>query len=184
MTKTPLIALILLAACGDDPVQFSEPVGIELKAKSGDVTNSAVKEDKSITTESGNPYGKFIADAMAKLGGANPSEIDLDKVTLTLGALSTNVTSLDQVVTGDVVVTFLTNDTNNTFVAAHCMNPTGVGPFDCSVAFDWSQVGSGDVPKMLGGSFKVGITGPSAAGFDTKGAEASLQLTFTFTAFQ
>ena len=35
MAKTPLFALpvLVLAACGDDPVQFSEPVGIELKAK-------------------------------------------------------------------------------------------------------------------------------------------------------
>jgi hypothetical protein len=184
MNKTPLIALLLVGACGDDPVQFSEPVGIELKAKSGDVANSAVKEDKGITTESGNPYGKFISDAMAKLGGKDPSEIHLDKLTLTLGAQSTNVTALEQVLTGDGAVTFLTNDTNNTFVAAHCMNPTGVGPFDCDVAFDWSQVGSGDVPKMLAGSFKVGLTAPAAAGFDTKGAEASLQLTMTFTAFE
>lgn len=186
MAKTRLLALpvVLLAACGDDPVQFSEPVGIELKAKSGDVANATVHEEKGITTESGNPYGAFISDAKAKLGGKDPSRIDLDKITITLGAQSTNVTDLNQVVTGDVVVQFLTNDTNNTFVAAHFASPAGVGPDGGSVVFDWTQVGAGDVPKMLGGSFKVVLNGPQAAGFDTKGAEASLQLTFTFTAFE
>lgn len=185
MAKTPLLALpLLLAACGDDPVQFSEPVGIELKAKSGDVANTTVHEEKGITTESGNPYGAFISMAQSKLGGKDPSRIDLDKITITLGAQSTNVSDLNQVVTGDVVVSFLTNDTNNTFVAAHFASPAGTGPDNGSVSFDWTQVGTADVPKMLGGSFKVVLNGPAAAGFDTKGAEASLQLTFTFTAFE
>jgi hypothetical protein len=213
MSKTPLLALpiLVLAACGDDPVQFSEPVGIELKAKSGDVVNSTVDANKGITTESGNPYGafvteakaklgkdpssievdkvtltlsKFVADAMAKLGGAQPSSIEVDKVTLTLGAQSTNVSALEQVVTGDVYVQFLTNDTNNTFVVAHFASPTGPGPVEGHTSFDWSQVGTPDVDKMLGGSFKVVLRGPAATGFETKGAEASLQLTFTFTAFE
>jgi hypothetical protein len=186
MSKTPLLALpiLVLAACGDDPVQFSEPVGIELKAKSGDVVNSTVDANKGITTESGNPYSKFVADAMAKLGGAQPSSIEVDKVTLTLGAQSTNVSALEQVVTGDVYVQFLTNDTNNTFVVAHFASPTGPGPVEGHTSFDWSQVGTPDVDKMLGGSFKVVLRGPAATGFETKGAEASLQLTFTFTAFE
>ena len=37
---------------------------------------------------------------------------------------------------------------------------------------------------MLGGSFKVVLTAPPAADFATKGAEASLTVTFTFTAFE
>jgi hypothetical protein len=184
MTKTPLFAVVLLAACGDDPVNYSVPVGIELKTKSGEVVNNAVNVDKAITTESGNPYGKFVDDARAKLGGRDPSIIELDSVTLTLGAQSTNVASLDQVLTGESAVTFLVNDTNNTFVAGHFTSPTGVGPVAGHIAFDWAQVGEQDVAKMLGGGFKVGLTGPSAAGFDTKGAEATLQLTFTFTAFE
>jgi len=165
-------------------VQFSEPVGIELKAKSGDVMNATVDANKGITTESGNPYAKFVTDAMAKLGGAEPSSIDVDKVTLTLGGQSTNVNALEQVVTGDVYVKFLTNDTNNTFVVGHWPSPTGPGPVEGHASFDWSQVGTADVDKMLGGSFKVVISGPAAAGFETKGAEASLQVTFTFTAFE
>ncbi len=183
MTKTPLLALVLLAACGDDPVSFSEPVGIELKAKSGDVANMTLTPEKSITTESGNPYGKFVDDATAKLGTA-PGRIEIDAVTLTLGAQSTNVSSLDQVMTGDIAVQFLTNDTNNTFVAGHWASPTGLGPVDGDPSFDWDMVGDPDVAKFLSGSFKVVLNAPAAGDFSTKGAEASLQLTFTFSAFE
>ena len=185
MTKTPLLALLVLAACGDDPVSYSAPVGIELKAKSGDVTNNAISEDKGITTESGNPYGAFIADAKAKLGGKDPSEIDLDKISITLNvAKSTNVATLDQVMTGDAAVQFVMNDTNNPYTVGHFASPTGVGPVDGHVAFDWGLVGGADVTKMLGGSFKVAMSAPPAADFATKGAEASLTVTFTFTAYE
>jgi hypothetical protein len=184
MHKTLLPALVLLAACGDDPVSYSAPVGIELKVKSGEVSaGNALTPDKSITSESSNPYGKFISDARAKLG-RDPSSIDLDTVTLTLGAQSTVVTSLEQVMTGDVYVRFLTNDTNNTFVAAHWDSPTGIGPVGGHSQFDWALVGSQDVAKMLGGSFKVVLSAPAAADFASKGAEASLQVTFTFSAYE
>ena len=183
MTKLPL-ALCVLAACGSDPVNFSEPVGIELKAKSGDVANAAVSEQKDITTESGNPYGKFTTDAMAKLGGKMPSSIGLDQLTLTLGGQSTGVATLDQVMTGDVDVAFIANSSNNTYDAGHVMSPTGVGPVDMSTTFDWSKVTEADRAEMLGGSFKVVLRAPAAADFASKGAEASLQVTFTFAAFQ
>ena len=183
MRKTTLLAVSLLAACGDDPVNYSAPVGIELKTKSGEVMNSAVNAEKGITTESGNPYGKFVDDARARLG-RDPGSIELESVTMTLGAQSTNVASLADVLTGESAVTFLVNDTNNTHVAGHFTNPTGVGPVGGHVAFDWATVGDQDVAKMLGGGFKVGLTGPAAAGWESKGAEASLQLTFTFTAFE
>ena len=184
MTKTTLLPLVLLAACGDDPVNYSAPVGIELKVKSGEVTSSnALTPEKGITTESGNPYGAFVSAAEDKLGHS-PSRIELEEVTITLGAQSTNVTGLEQVMTGDVYVQFLTNDTNNTFVAAHWPSPAGLGPVEGHSSFDWDAVGDPDVEKMLGGSFKVVLNAPAAPDFATKGAEASLQLTFTFSAFE
>ena len=45
-------------------------------------------------------------------------------------------------------------------------------------------VGDTNVPKLLGGSFKVVLNAPAATDFSTKGAEAELQLTFTFSAFE
>jgi hypothetical protein len=185
MQKTPLLVLCVAAACGDDPVNYSAPVGIELKVKSGEVTQAnALTPEKSITTESGNPYGAFVSEAETALGH-DPGNIELDKVTMTLGAQSTNVAGLEQVMTGDVYVKFLTNDTNNTFTVGHFPSPTGQGPVEGHASFDMAMdVGDPDVAKILGGSFKVVLNAPAAADFSTKGAEAVLQLTFTFTAFE
>lgn len=184
MQKTPLIALVLFAACGDDPVNYSAPVGIEVKQKSGDVVNLAITQEKSITTESGNPYGAFITEAKNRIGH-DPSNIVLEELTITLGGQSTNVTKLEEVMVGEVFVKFLTNDTNNTFMVGHFADPTGPGPFEGHTSFDMAEdVGDPDIAKILGGSFKVVLNATAAADFATKGAEASLQLTFTFSAFE
>jgi hypothetical protein len=184
MRSTYLVPFVMLAACGDDPVNYSAPVGIELKAKSGDVAQDAVTEQKDITTETSNPYGAFISDATAKLGNHAPGSIGLDQLTLTLGAQSTGVTTLEEVVTGDVDVAFLIDNSNNTYDAGHVMNPTGVGPVSLDPDFDWTMVASTDVAAILNGSFKVALRTPAAVGFATKGASASLQVTFTFAAFK
>src|SRR5438132_10328541 len=92
-----LLLSITVAACGSDPVSFSAPVGINLKAKSGDVSGTAISEQKDITTETGNPYGMFVNDAKAKLGGKDPSTIELNGLTLLLGGQSTGVTKLEEV---------------------------------------------------------------------------------------
>ena len=176
------LVLVSLAACGSDPVSYSTPVGINLKVKSSDVANTAISDDKSITTESGNPYGKFVTDAHAKLG-RDPTAIEIDQLTLSLGAQSTGVVALEEVYSGDVDVALIMNDTNNTYDAGHVTSPTGLGPVDLNVAFQSSQVTATDFPKLLSGSFKVVIRGTAAPGFSTKGAEADLQATFTFAAF-
>lgn len=181
--KLAVLALVTFTACGDDPVSFSAPVGINLKAKSGDVSNNAISDEKGITTESGNPYGAFVGDAQATIGG-DPARIEVDDLTLVLGAQSNGVTALEEVYTGDVDIAFIMNDTNNTFDVGHVIDPTGVGPVDVDVVFDSAEIGDADYAKLLGGSFKVVIRGPAAAAFEAKGAEANLQLTFTFAAFE
>lgn len=94
------------------------------------------------------------------------------------------MTNLNEVYTGDVDVAFVMNDTNNTYDAGHVMNPAGVGPVPVNVSFDGAAVTEIDYAKLLGGGFKVVIRGPAATDFQTKGAEANLQLTFTFAAFE
>jgi hypothetical protein len=184
MTRFKAPVLFVLAACGTDPINYSAPVGIELSAKSGDVNQSAVTEQKDITTESGNPYGAFTNDATAKLGGHQPSRIEVDQLTLTLGAQSNGVSALEQVVTGDVDVAFLVNDSNNTYDAGHVTSPTGVGPVALAPNFDWSLVAVTDQTKLLGGGFKVVLRALAAPSFSTQNANATLQTTFTFTAFE
>ena len=92
MRITSLAAIVALTACGDDPVSYSSPVGINLKAESGAVSGTAISDEKGITTESGNPYGAFVTEARKALG-RDPSRIELDGLTLTLGANSTGVTA-------------------------------------------------------------------------------------------
>ena len=178
-----LAMLVSLAACGDDPLSYSGPVAINLKAESGAVNGTAISDEKGITTESGNPYGLFIADARDTLG-RDPSRIEIDALTLTLGAESTGVTALEQVYTGDVDVLFLMNDTNNTYPAGRVSSPTGAGPVPVGIGFESNGIADQDWPKFVGGSFKVIIRGTAATEFASKGAKADLQLAFTFAAYE
>jgi hypothetical protein len=175
----------LLAACGDDPLSYSAPVGINLKAKSSDTVNNVVTDDKNITTESGNPYGAFVADARRELG-RDPGSIDVDQVELLLGAGSTGVTRLGEVFTGNVEVLLEMADTNNTYVAAsgEIAAATTGGPVTIDSTFAADDVPDLDYAKLLSGSFKVVLRGPAATGFATKGADAEVQVTLTFAAYE
>ena len=177
-----LLPLLAVAACSDDPVSYSAPVGITLKAKSGDVSGTTITEDKSITTETSNPYGAFVNDARVKLGH-DPLRIEVDRLTLTLGAQSTGVARLEDVFTALVDVSMIMNDTNNTYVIGAVTSPIGPGPVELDVSLDGRTISPQDFVKYLGGSFKVVARGTAATGFSAKGAEATLQLTFTYAAF-
>jgi hypothetical protein len=179
------VSLVTLAACTDDPVTYSAPVGINLKAKSADTINNVVSDEKGINTESGNPYGAFVTDARRELG-RDPSRIEAAKVELFLGASSTGVVTLGEVFTGNVEVLFQMNDSNNSYPVASKELPasTTAGPFVLAATFDSDAVSDGDYAKLLGGSFKVITRGPAATGFTMKGADADIQVTFTFSAFE
>jgi len=179
-----VLGVLLLSGCGD-PVSFSAPVGINLKTKAGDVRNGVVTQDKGITTESGNPYGAFISEARSELEGKDPGTIEIPSLTLLLGAQSTGVTALEQVFTGKVEVLFVMNDTDNTYPVGNIENPKGPGPVDLDVTFDSDTITGEDRTKLLGGAFKSVIRGPAATSFaPPNNAEASLQLTFTFEAYE
>lgn len=180
------ILIFGLAACGDDPLNYSAPVGINLKAKSSDTVNNVVSDEKGITTESGNPYGAFAAEARDALGGRDPALIDVEHVDIFLGAASTGVATLGEIFDGNVEVLFQMNDTDNSYPVAHgtVATTTGAGPFALEVDFPAEAIPEADFVKLLGGSFKVITRGPAAADFTTKGADADLQVTFTFAAFE
>ena len=188
MRQYPTICSRLVAlagiACGSDAVSFSAPVGINVKAKSGDVAGNVISEAKDIQTEAGNPYKIFIDGAHQALGGRDPSRIELTSLTLLLGAQSTNVTRLEEVFTGRVDALFLMNDTNNTFPVGHVTSPTGGGPVAMDIDFNSDSFTGVDRTNLIAGSFKVVIRGSAAAGFAAKGAEANLQVTLQFRAFE
>lgn len=172
-----------LAACGDDPVSYSSPVAINLKAESGAVNGTALTNEKSIKEESGNPFGAFVTEARAKLG-RDPTLIEIDDLTLTLGGQSTGVTKLEEVFQGTVDVLFIVNTSNNTYPVAQFDSPTGTGPLGADVSFESSQLAPQDWPNYIAGDFKVVLRGTAAPTFATKGAKADLQLAFTFAAFE
>lgn len=177
----PLIALSLtLAACADDPISYSDEVGIALKA---DVVDGIVVDEKNINTESGNPYAAFVADARNALG-ADPGSIEVDRLELAI-ARGSSVTQLGQVFGGDVEVLFQMNDTETIYiVGTGTIQPDLDGPQQLDIAFSSDAVDAADYPKLLGGGFKVITTGPAAAGFDGKSETANLQVTFNFAAFE
>ncbi|RKG96882.1 hypothetical protein D7X74_41230 [Corallococcus sp. CA047B] len=179
-----LCATLSLVGCGEDPVSYSAPVGINLKAKSSDTTNGTVTAQKGISTESGNPYKVFVDEARQGLDGASPSRVELTTLTLTLGAGSVGATSLAEVFTGRVDVLFLTEESNNTYVAGHVENPTGSGPVALVVDFDSEAMPDADYTRFLDGKFNVVLRGPAAPSFTTKGADVDFQSTFAFTAFE
>jgi hypothetical protein len=180
-----LFGSLALSGCGDVQVaSYSGPVGINLKQKSSDVMNGTVSTEKSITSEAGNPYVAFVGAAHANLGGVDPSEVELTSATLLLGAGSTGATALEQVLTGQVDLLFVTNDTNNSYPAAKITNPTGPGPVDLEISFDSSAFAGLDRAKLLGGSFKVVLRGPAAPTFTGKTADVDLQTTFNFRALK
>ena len=162
---------------------MSQPVGINIKAKSEDVINTAISRDKNINTESGNPYGAFINESERRLGALEPQQIDVAELTLILGGTSKNVANLAEVFIGDVDVAFVIEDSNNTYDVWHVIDPTGVSSA-VDVNFDSRTIAAQDAAKFLGGGFKVVIRGTAAASFSGKGAEADLQLTFGFAAFE
>ena len=113
----------------------------------------------------------------------DPTVIQINSLRLALGGMSSGVTKLEEVFTGKVEVLFVMNDSNNSFPAGHVENPTG-SEVGMAIDFDSRDIGMNDWEKFLNGSFKVVIRGPAAAGFDGKGAEADLQLTFLFDALK
>lgn len=179
-----LLVPVVLAACGREPVSYSAPVGLNLKAKGDDVKNNVVVDEKSITTESGNPYGAFVSEARRRLG-RDPGQIDVRAATLLLGGTSKGVTALEQALAGRVDVQFVMNDSNNTFNVAHVTDPKGVGPVRLSVGFEPRMIQGEDYGRLLNGSFKVVLRSAAAAGFaGRKDTQADLQVTLEFAAFE
>ncbi len=181
-----LAVLTFLVACGDDPISHSEPVGIELKAESGKVVGNTLTDEKSITTESGNPYGAFVNDARDALGGADPSSIDITEVTMLLGGTSTGVSSLGEIFDGQVDVQIQVDTTDDTFSVAHAMidSTTDAGPISLVADYTPESVSAENFDRILSGSFKLSFRGPVQPDFAGLGAKGDLQITLTFVAFE
>jgi hypothetical protein len=192
MTMKKLLALAplaLLAACGGkDPVAYSAPVGISLPVASKDASSGSISVGKNINTESGNPYGAFVNAARARIGH-DPSRIVLTATTLTLlPGTSTGVNALEEVFTGQAMISFQMNGANATYPAAQIVNPVGAGPVSLSVGFDSSSLPDADRASLIQGQFKVLLSGTPPGGatgaFATGNDLADLVATFGFIAYE
>lgn len=179
-----VVLALLAAACGDDPVSHSEPVGITLSVASGDVDNGALLDEKNINTESGNPYGVFASAAREAVGGT-PSSIELEAATLAI-VDSTGVTTLAEIFSGDVDIAFVTNGSSTAYPVATrtILADEGPGPVELEVELDSEAFSDADYAELVDGSFKVVLSGIAAAGFANASADADLSVVMTFTAFE
>ncbi len=173
----------LAVGCGgDDPVSVSDVVDLKLSLSSGDVAGNNLSDEKNVNTESGNPYGAFVDDARAEVGG-DPSAIRVDEVTIELDpGASTNVDALG-LVFADVAVSFEMSSGEIVLVASDELTADAdAGPLALDVAFDSDALSDADYADLLGGGFKVMLSGEAAAGFAALDASADLEITFLLTA--
>jgi len=171
-----MLVLAMAAGCGsEDPVNtantvnYSGPVSINIdKFKDGEVRNNAFDADKSVSTESGNPYGMFLSQARATLGRP-PAAVVVDRVTLTLGRDSTGVTAFEQILGGPLVV-YLASSSSTVNIGT-VAQPTGAGPVEVVITATRDTLAPIN-SDLIQGSFKVGIRVPAAAAlprsFDAK----------------
>lgn len=153
----------LLAGCGSDldanTVGFSGPVNIRLeKFKDGDVRNEAFDADKSIDSESGNPYAGFLRDARSALG-RDPAAVLLERMTFTLASDSRGVTGFEQFLAGTAVVYFATSSV--TVNVGTAVMPSGPGPVSVTITAGRAELAPINA-ALLSGSFKVGMRVPAA----------------------
>lgn len=183
------VALCSLAGgCSDeDPILYSDVVDLKITIASGDVDGDGnIGEDKNVNTESGNPYGAFVAAAREEVGG-DPARIVLEDVALTVEAGSTNIATLGELFAGNASVTFETNSGTKYVVATRTFAAADAATImfeEVDTEFSANANSAEKYTELVGGQFKVGVEGVAASGFKDAGASANLTISLSFTAFQ
>ena len=171
--KTVALALAACAAlgCGDDgnTVNHSGPVAITVdKFKDDEVRSGTFDRDRSVTVESGNPYGAFLQQARTVLGRP-PAAVLVDRVTLTLAADTRGVTAFEQFLGGPLTVYLASSQA--TVNLGTVAQPRGAGPVEVTLTATRDTLAPIQA-DLTQGSFKVGLRAPAAttlpASFDAK----------------
>ncbi len=180
---TLAIFVSALSACSD-PVSTSSPIALNDKLKSGDVKDGTGTLDKSVTSESGNPWAAFIKDTRDRLGG-DPGDIQLLSATLTLSTESKGVTKIGEVYAGAIDIQFVMNESKNLYpVAGATVNADSSRTVELMPDFDFSTIVGQDREKLFNGSFDVVLSGPTVPTFAEGDKEADFQMSFVFESFE
>jgi hypothetical protein len=188
--RTALFAVATAVACGDagsphdgNTVGYSGPVVVRLdKFKHDDVRNESFDSDKSINSESGNPYGAFLNQARAVLGRP-PAAVLLESATITLDGSSTGVTTIDQFLTASPsapLTLYFANSGTTVNVGTLTVPPRGPGPVSIQITATRATLAPIN-NELVQGSFKVGIRVPAAPGRPAR-FDAKLSTVLTFRA--
>ena len=180
---SPVLALVLLATvttsgCADEPIAYSENVGLQLSAiKAKDVENGSVSEDKNVNTESGNPYGVFLKNAQENLNGSQPSYVSVTKAKIGLHSDSEGISRLDQAFKR--IELFVSTSKITVTIGSTTSLSGPEANIDMNDDVDWKSLAS----VMTSGEFKLGLrceTGTTTL----KNWEARLFMDLNFSAYE
>ncbi len=178
-------AAVLGAGCGgsstlaSSPSSFEGQVTVPVPIGAGDVVGSQVL---AVAMNPIASYRAFLDSAMARLG-KNPSRVEVRAAALRLLPTSTGATKLEDVLTGDVLVSFAMA-APALYDVASVRSPVGAGPVPLQVRFDPASVASMDMTHLCSGSLDVYLGGTPAPGFAPARSSVELEVALDLVAVE
>lgn len=155
----------------------SQPIALDVGGiKEGEIRNETYNRDKSVTSDSGNPYKQFLEQAKGKLDGKSPGRIGVDKIVLTVDGSSKGIGSQGLATILKNVQVYLEKDATVALTAVEEVPEGATLELEVTAGEEELKVMQ---TRMLESDFKVGIRGdavsPRPQDFDLK---VNVQITF------
>jgi len=161
------------------PASFEGQVTVPVQIGVGDVAGSQVL---AVAMNPVASYRAFLGAAMARLG-KNPSRVEVRSATLRLLPTSTGATKLDDVLAGNVVVSFAMA-APTLYDVASVRSPAVAGPVSLQVRFVPGSVAVVDMTHLCSGYLDVYLGGTLAAGFDPAASTAQFEVSLDLVAVE
>jgi len=161
------------------PASFEGQVTVPVQIGVGDVAGSQVL---AVAMNPVASYRAFLGAAMARLG-KNPSRVEVRSATLRLLPTSTGATKLDDVLAGNVVVSFAMA-APTLYDVASVRSPAVAGPVSLQVRFAPGSVAVVDMTHLCSGYLDVYLGGTLAAGFDPAASTAQFEVSLDLVAVE
>jgi len=154
-------------------------VTVPVQIDTGDVAGSQVL---AVAMNPVASYSAFLGTAVAKLG-RNPSRVEVRSASLRLLPTSTGATKLDDVLAGNVVVSFAMA-APTMYDVASTRSPVGAGPVSLQVQFVPGAVSAVDMTHLCSGYLDVYVGGTLAAGFNPATSVAQVEVALDLVAVE